>query len=886
MTIWNRIRLWLRAVTRRSRMEREMDAELRFHIEAFAEDLVSSGVSRPEALRRARIEFGGIERAKEECREARGVNLISSLFQDLRFGLRMLRKNPGFTAVAVLTLGIGIGANAAIFSVAQGFLLKPLALPHEDRLVAIGELQANDRNDTIRVSPANYVDWVSQSHSFDHISAFDWGSLNLNAGGAPFAAQGIRVSRGFFEALGVKPLLGRIFLPDEDQPGHDKELILTRGLWEREFGGDPSAIGKTVRIDGSAYAVVGVMDKDCKFPQSVELWLPLALEPRAQRNRQDRYLQVMAHLKPGIAREQALAEMKTIAERLSRQYPDANRNWTVQVIPLRDYAVFRGSAPFMFLLMGTAGLVLLIACANVANLLFARATGRRREIAVRAALGAGRWRVARQLLCESLLLGLLGSVVGLLLAQWAIYLFLANMPPELERFVAGWDQIRLDGMVFAFALAVAAVAGILAGLAPAFQSWRPDLNAVLKEGTRNSSGSRSSHRLRSAFVVTQVSLALILMLGSGLMVKGFRALLDTNQRFQPESLLALRLVLPDSPAYKDPHRRAAFYDQTLQELSALPGVRSATLVTGFPFSGLMNNGTFRIEGQPVTDAGAQRFTVTKDISPNYFETMGVPLEVGRAFNDIDGPDSPPVAIVSERLARLHWPRESPIGHRVKMGADDASEPWLTIVGVVGDIKYDWSASMPEPVFYRPYRQAPAYYVAFGLRTEGDPATLVSAARFAVARVSRDQPIFNAESLDRVIRDSTLPIAYVAVMMAAAGALALLLASIGVYGVMAYSVVERTHEIGVRIVVGAGYADVMRLILRRGVLLMVMGFAFGLPCAYGLARVEANLLAGVSAKDFWTFSWGTMVLAVVSLVACYIPARRAVKVDPLVALKYE
>src|SRR5215472_2658155 len=452
MTIWNRIRLWLRAVTRRSRMEREMDAELRFHIDAFAEDLVSSCVSRPEALRRARIEFGGIERAKEECREARGVNLISSLFQDLRFGLRMLRKNPGFTAVAVLTLGIGIGANAAIFSVAQGFLLKPLALPHEDRLVAIGELQANDRNDTIRVSPANYLDWVSQSHSFDHISAFDWGSVNLNAGGAPYTAQGIRVSTGFFEVLAVKPLLGRIFLRDEDQPGHDKELILTRGLWEREFGSDPNAVGKIVRIDGSAYTVVGVMDKDCKFPQSVELWLPLALEPNAKRNRQDRYLQAMAHLKPGVALKQALAEMKTIVERLSRQYPETNRAWTVQVIPLREYAVFRGSAPFMFLLMGTAGLVLLIACANVANLLFARATSRRREIAVRAALGAGRWRVVRQLLCESLLLGLLGSVVGLLLAQWAIYLFLANMPPELERFVAGWDQIRLDGMVFVFAL--------------------------------------------------------------------------------------------------------------------------------------------------------------------------------------------------------------------------------------------------------------------------------------------------------------------------------------------------------------------------------------------------------------------------------------------------
>jgi putative ABC transport system permease protein len=403
---------------------------------------------------------------------------------------------------------------------------------------------------------------------------------------------------------------------------------------------------------------------------------------------------------------------------------------------------------------------------------------------------------------------------------------------------------------------------------------------------RSGSESRTSHRLRSAFVVTQVSVALVLMLGSGLMVKGFRALLDTNRRFHPESLLALRLVLPDSPAYKDPHRRAAFYDQTLEELSALPGVRSATLVTGFPFSGLMNGGTFSIEGQPVIDAGAQPFAVTKDISPNYFETMGVPFREGRAFNDLDGLDSPPVAIVSERLTRLHWARESLIGHRIKMGTENSSESWMTIVGVVGDIKYNWSASMPEAVVYRPYRQAPQYYMAFGLRSEGDPASLISAARFAVARVSRDQPIFNTESLDRVIRDNTLPIAYVAVMMAAAGALALLLASIGVYGVMAYSVVERTHEIGVRMVVGAGHGDLVRLVLRRGLLLMVMGFAFGLPCAYGLARVEANLLAGVSAKDFWTFSWVIALLAVVSLLACYIPARRAITVDPMVALRCE
>jgi putative ABC transport system permease protein len=875
----------LNSATRRAQDER-LREEIEEHIALQTAENLRAGLSPLEARRQAMLKFGGVEAMKQDYRAGQRLPWIEDFAQDLRFGMRMLRKNPGFAAVAVLTLGIGIGANAAIFSVAQGFLLKPLTLPHEDRLVAIGELQADDRNDTIRVSPANYLDWVSQSHSFDHISAFDWGSVNLNAGGAPFAAQGIRVSAGFFEILGVRPLLGRTFLPDEDRSGHDKELILTRGLWEREFGADRNAIGRTVRIDGSTYTVLGVMDRDCQFPQSVELWLPLALEPQAQRNRQDRYLQVMAHLKPGIAREQALAEMKAIAQRLSEQYPQTNHNWTVQVIPLRDYAVFRGSAPFMFLLLGTAGLVLLIACANVANLLFARATGRGKEIAVRATLGASRWRVARQLLCESLVLGLLGSVVGLLLAQWAIYLFLANMPPELERFVAGWDQIRLDGSVFLFALAAAAIAGILAGLAPALQSWRPDLNAVLKEGTRNNSEGRSSHRVRSVLVVTQVSVALVLMLGSGLMVRGFRGLLDTNRRFHPESLLALRLVLPDSAIYKDPHLRVAFYDQTLRELSALPGVRSATLVTGLPFSGLMNDGTFSIEGQPVIDAGAQRFAVFKEISANYFETMGVALLEGRAFSDLDGTDSPPVAIVSERLARLHWPSGSAVGHRVKTSAADGSEPWLTIVGVAGDIKYRWSASMPEPVVYRPYRQAPQYYVAFALRTEGDPASLVLPARFAVARVSRDQPIFNVESLDRVIRDSTLPIAYVAVMMAAAGLLALLLASIGVYGVMAYSVVERTHEIGVRMVVGAAYGDIVRLVLGRGLLLTVLGVAFGLPCAYGLAHVEASLLAGVNAKDFWMFSWVTGLLAAVSLLACYIPARRAMRVDPIVALKCE
>jgi putative ABC transport system permease protein len=884
---------WLRVLSSKIRslfshgsVDQDFAEELQTHLAILTEENIRKGMSAGQASRAARLRLGGLTQLREAHREQRGLPGVETFLQDIRFAFRTLLKSPGFTLLAVLTLALGIGANTAIFSMAYAFLHKPLSLPHLDRLVAIGELQANDRNDTIRASPANYLDWISQSRSFDRLSGFYWESVNLSGAGTPQMAQGIHVSSDFFAALGVKPLLGRTFLPDEDQPGRDQEVVLTRGLWERQFAADQHIIGKNVRINGRTYTVIGVMDKDCVFPQTVELWLPLALEPKARHNRGDRYLQVLAHLSPGVAREQAEAEMKTLARRLSDLYPETNRDWTAQVIPLRDYAVFHGSAPFLYLLMGTVGFVLLIACANVANLLFARASSRRKEIAVRVALGAGRWRVMRQLLSESALLGLLGAGAGLLLAQWAIYLMHANMPPELTRYVAGWDQIRLDGTAFAYALTIAVAAGILAGLAPAFQSWRPDLNAVLKEGARNSSGGRSSHRLRSAFVVTQVSLALILMVGSGLMVRAFRGLLDTNRRFQPESLLTFHLVLPDSPTFKDPHRRAAFYDQALKELAALPGVHSAVTVTGFPFSGLMNNGSFIIDGQPVTDAGAQRFAVIKDVSPNYFNALGAPSIEGRAFSNIDGPDSTPVALVSERLAKLHWPNESSLGHRIKIGGQNSSDPWMTIVGVVCDIKYNWSAPMPEPAIYRPYRQAPQHVAALGLRTTGDPAALVSAVRLAVARVSPDQPIFEVKTMDRMIRDNTLPIAYTAVMMAVAGVLALLLASIGVYGVMAYSVAERTHEIGIRVVLGARPSEVMRLVVRRGFTLMLLGFAFGLPCAFGLAHLEANVLAGVSAKDFWTFSWVCVLLAAVSLLACYIPARRALRVEPVVALRYE
>ena len=886
MTMWSRFRSWLRAVVRRSRVESEMDEELRFHIEAFAEDLVRGGVPREEAIRRARVEFGGIERAKEECREARGVNFIASLVQDLRYGLRMLRKNPGFTAVSVLTLALGIGANTAIFSISDAFIRKPLPFPHLDRLVDLSETQPTLSSEPRGISPANFLDWQSQARSYDSVSAWSLDSVSLTGHDAPLKVEAARVTPNFFTTLGAKHQWGRNFSADGDRPGRDQELIITRGFWERQLGSDPNIWSETLRLNGRSYAVIGIMDQSVNFPPSVDVWIPMMLKDNEGFNRKDRYLRGVARLRSGVSLRQADSESKMMARRLSESYPDTNRGWSAQVSTVTDSLKAHITGPFVVLMSTVVAFVLLIACANVANLQFVRASVRQREIAIRTALGAGRPRLIRQMLTESLMLGFAGAAAGMLMARWCLRLFLGYMPRDIERFVPGWDQIRLDGRALVFAIAAAGVAGILAGLIPALRSSRPDLNASLKEGARGGLAGPSTHKYRDVLATVQVALALVLLVGAGLMMKGFRALLDVNRKYQPETLLTMRVTLPYVSPYDDPQRRAAFYDRALKNLAVIPGVRFSITAKGFPFSGLRDDGPYWTEGHLDASASAERVAVLQSISPNYFRALGVPLIEGRAFRDSDGPDAAPVAIVAHRLARAEWPRSSAIGQRLKVNSTDASSPWLTVIGVVDDVRYVWMDRAEGPTIYRPYRQSPQYYTAFAVRAAGDPSALAPAARAAIAAADPERPIFDVKTMAQVISESTLPIAYLAVMLGIAGALAVLLASMGVYGVIAFGVIERTHEIGVRMALGANRFDTLRLFLRRGMVLATTGVSIGSPCALGLARLAAYVLYGVRPNDPFVYIAASVTLAGIALLACYVPARRAMRVDPVVALRYE
>ena len=886
MTMWSRIRSWSRALVRRSRVESEMDAELRFHIEACTEDLVRSGMRREEAMRRARIEFGGIERAKEECREARGVNFIQSLLQDLRYGLRMLRKNPGFTAVAVLTLALGIGANTAVFSISDAFIRNPLPFPRLDRLVDLSETQPALSSEPRGISPANFLDWQSQSRAYDSVSAWTLDSESLTGHDAPLKVEAARVTPNFFTTLGAKPLWGRTFTADGDKPGRDQELILTRGFWERQLGSDPDIWSETLRLNGRSYAVIGIMDQSVNFPPSVDVWVPMTLKDKEGFNRKDRYLRGVARLRSGVSLRQADSESKTMARRRSESYPDTNGGWSAQVSTLTDWLKAHITGPFVVLMSTAVAFVLLIACANVASLQLVRATVRQKEIAVRSALGAGRRRLIRQMLTESLMFGLAGAAAGILIARWSLRLFVAYMPADIERFVPGWDQIRLDTRALLFAIATAGVAGILAGLVPALRSSRPDLNASLKEAAGGGLAGPSNSKYRDVLATAQVALALVLLVGAGLMVKGFRALLDMNRKYRPETLLTMRVALPYLSLYDDPQRRAAFYDRALENLAVIPGVRFAITAKGLPFSGLRDDGPYWTAAHLDASASAQHVAVVQSISPNYFRALGVPLMEGRAFRDSDGPDAAPVAVVAGRLARAEWPNSSAIGQRLKVNSTDDSSPWLTVVGVVDDVRYVWMDRAEGPTIYRPYRQSPQYYTALAVRAAGDLAALVPAARAAIAKVDPERPIFEVKTMAQVISETTLPIAYLAVMLGIAGALAVLLASMGVYGVMAFGVIERTHEIGVRMALGANRFDTLRLFLRRGIVLATTGISIGLPCALGLARLAAYVLYGVRPNDPLVYIAASLTLAGIALLACYVPARQAMRVDPLAALRYE
>jgi len=812
---------------------------------------------------------------------------LHTIWQDVRYGARMLWKHRLATLVCALALALGIGANTAMFSLAEAFLLHTVPFENADRIVAVVNVRPQQNIERNPVAPATYLEWQAQAKSFEQMSAYAWEEVNLSGNREPEKVQGFDVTANFFELLGVQPKMGRTFLPEEEQPGKEQEIILSYGLWERRYASDPNILNKLVKVDGKSYTIVGVMGKGFDFPMPAEAWMPLALTVKQRSERNSRYIWVLGKLKPNISVKQAVAEMGGLAQREAATYPDASKGWQLRVMPVREFASSDLTRQYTLLLMGAVGFVLLIACADVANVQFARVSGRQKELAVRAAMGASRWRIVCQLLTESILLALLGSAAGLVFAQWSITLILAHMPADVAKYVAGWKTISLDSGAFLFTLAIALFSGILAGIAPALLTSRTNVSETLKESGRGSSAGRARHRLRNVLVVAEISLSLVLLVGAGLLVKNFTALIDVNEKYHPESILTMNLSLPELQ-YKPQPGRVSFHEQVLQRLSTLPNVQSAAMVTHVPYAGGggVSGRAFSLEGRPATDRGEMRNAIIQTISPNYFGLMQIGLREGREIANTDANGTLPVAVISRSLARRYFPDEKPLGKKLKVGLADDSSAWLTIVGVVDDVHYSWIDKNDVPTIYRSYRQSPPYYASLVLRTGGEPLSFVPAVRSQVAAVDPDLSLFNIKPLDKVISDSVVGIAYVAVMMGVLGIIALVLAAVGVYGVMSNAVNERTNEIGIRMAMGATANDIQKLVLGKGALLTLIGMGIGLPVAFLLANALSSLLFGVKAADPVAFIVLPLVLAAVATLASYLPARRAVRVDPITALRYE
>ncbi len=803
---------------------------------------------------------------------------MESLLQDLRYGVRMLTKRPWYTVVAVVALALGIGANTAIFSLVDALLFRPLQFKDVDRLVMIwsGTPQTIAREN---ISPADYLDWKNQNNVFDHLAAISWWDVNLTGNGEPERIQAFQVSPSFFAALDEKPLLGRVLLPDEEQPG---VAVLNYSLWQRQFAGDPDIIGKTIKLDGNSHTIVGVMPKDFEWPTTAEVWTPLVMTNEMASARKSRYLMVMGRIKKNLSLSEAQAEMDIIARRLEQQYPDTNQEVGVALkrVPGQNSDEF--ARPFLLALMGAVGFVLLIACANVANLQLARATARVKEIAIRSALGASRFRVVRQLLTESIMLSLLGAGFGLFLAVWGIDLMRASFPPDQAKFITGLSHMGLDGRALGFTLAVALLTGIISGLAPAIQTSRPDLNETLKEGGRSSASGSHRHRLRSALVVAEIALALVLLVGTGLMVKGFARLLD-NQRqgFDSRNLLTMSLALPEAK-YKEPHQRVAFYNQLIERLKATSEIESVGAASSLPSSGNWNTITISIEGRPAPTPDKEPLVDYQSINDDYFRAMRIPMMKGREFTAQDVTDALPVTIVSQSFANRFFPDEDAIGRRIKVG----DNRWATIIGVAGDVKHFMFDGGPRSTLYLPYTQLPRFRMALVLRSSSDPMSLVRSVRAQVRSVDGDQPIYEIKTMEKLISEHVSGIEMSAMLMAIFGVMALILSAVGVYSVMAYSVSQRTHELGVRMALGASSADILKLVVGQSSRMAAIGLGIGLPIAFALTRVVASALFGVVALDAITFMGITLLLAAVALLSGYVPARRAAKVDPCVALRHE
>lgn len=813
---------------------------------------------------------------------------METLTKDLRYGVRSLLKHPGFTCIAVLTLALGIGANTAIFSLVNAVLLRALPFREPDRLVMVWEDASFAGFPRNTPAPANYADWKAQNQVFEDMATFDQRSFNLTGDGEPEKVQAYGVTANFFGLLGIKPVLGRAILPEEDQPQANKVVMLSYSLWQQRYGGEQSVIGRELLLSGEKYTVVGVMPAGFQFMESyIKVWVPIAFTSEELAQRGGHYLTVFARMKPGVTLAQANADIQTIQQRIAHDYPDQAAKLGAYVIPLRDQLAGDARRPLLVLLVAV-GFVLLIACANIANLLLSRAASRSREMAVRAALGASRVRIVRQLLVESLLLATAGAVSGLLLASWS-FAFLQRLIPDG---LALSTKLSLDLRVLGFTLLLTLLTAVFFGLVPAFQAAKLDLNLALKQGGGRTGLNVGGNRLRSVLVVTEVALALVLLVGAGLLIQTFLKLRDQYSGLRPENVLTLRTVLPPGK-YREQPQRAVFYKQVLERVRSLPGVVSAGYATSIPLEWKGGTSGFFPEGRTVERALGEGLSYDanhRQVSADYLKTMGIPLVRGRPFSAGDDEGAMPAAIINETMARQYWPGEDAIGKRFKLGDPQDDIPWRTIVGVAGDVR---QMGVDEPVkaeMYIPYAQikeqqwfAPRDLV---IRTTVDPLSIVAAARNEIHQVDSSQPISNVRTMDEVLGEETASRRLGMTLLTIFAALALLLATLGIYGVLAYYVVQHTQEIGVRVALGAQRRNIFALVLRKGMSLTLLGVGIGLGAAFALTRLMASLLYGVSATDPLTYAAIALLLSTVALVACYLPARRATKVDPMVALTYE
>jgi putative ABC transport system permease protein len=811
---------------------------------------------------------------------------MSTLLQDVRFAIRMLAKNPGFTAVAVIALALGIGANTAMFSSVNGMLLHPFAFKNLNRIVDVWETVPKQNEYHIKAAPANLRDWKEQNKSFEGLAASHGWSANLTGTGVAERVEGYQVTAGFFSLLGMPAQFGRAITSSDFEPGHSSVVVLSHGFWQTHMGADPGIVGKSLHLNGQEFTVIGIMPGDFDYPVGSEAWAPLDLSTAENSDRAAHYLEVIGRLKSGTSVAQAEADLGTISARLAQQCPETNAGHGVRVMGLVEDLTY-GTRQFLSVLMGSALFVLLLACANVANLQLARATAREKELAVRRALGASRWQITRQLLVESVALALLGGVAGVLLASWGSELMQRTIPPFIVQHIPGIKHMKVDSVVLLFTLVVTVLTGILAGLAPALHVSNPDPNESLKGGVRGGSASPGRQRLRALLVVTEVALALVLLVGAGLMVKGFGTLLNEYPGFDRSNVLTFRISLTSvASKEQDEARVREFYAQVIEKLQALPGVDSAAAVTSLPSGWGWNWTEYTAEGQPPAAPGEMRVAVWQSVSPDFFRALRIPLLKGRLLTAQDGPNAELSLVVSQSLANRIWPNQDPVGKRIMFGRAGSNEPWKTVVGVVGDMHRSPFDRTPDPTAYLPFAQLPMASSCVVVRASGDPVALAAAARAAVRSVDADQPPYDMRTLEQLISDNVSGVEYSARMMFVFGVVALVLSASGIFALMTYSVTQRTHEIGVRMALGAKRRDVLRLVIGYAIKLTAIGLAIGVPVALALTRALSSLLFGVLRLNLPVFALFTVLLALVAALAAYIPARRATKVDPLVALRYE